>query len=138
MAAYGWIERDGLVLLSKIAPGYAGAGRWTLPGGGVDWGEHPEQTMRRELQEETGLTGTIEEQLGIGSERFEPSRFNGYTAVHAVRLIFRVSASGAPQVMEVAGSTIEVAWLPLASVRDLPIAPLVELGLELAGHAAPR
>jgi len=31
------------------------AGLWTLPGGGVLWGEHPDQTVFREMEEETGL-----------------------------------------------------------------------------------
>lgn len=138
LAAYAWIEQEGQILLAKVAPGYADAGKWTLPGGGVDWGEHPEQTLHRELHEETGLSGTIDELLGIDSELFEPSEFNGYTSVHAVRLVFRVKASGDPRVVETGGSTSDVAWLPLSNVRDLPIATLVEEALKLSESAPPR
>lgn len=42
---------DGKLLL--IRQSY-GAGRWTLPGGGIHRGETPEAAARRELQEETG------------------------------------------------------------------------------------
>ena len=47
------IEADGLVLLVRrdIEPG---RGLWGLPGGYVDWDEHPEQAMKRECEEETG------------------------------------------------------------------------------------
>lgn len=31
-------------------------GFWEFPGGGVDWGEYPEDSAIRELQEETGIT----------------------------------------------------------------------------------
>jgi len=47
------IERDGQVLLVKrdIDPG---RGLWGLPGGYVDWDEHPERALVRECLEETG------------------------------------------------------------------------------------
>ncbi len=48
------IEDRGRVLLVKrdIDPG---RGLWGLPGGFVDWDEHPEQAMIRECREEVGV-----------------------------------------------------------------------------------
>lgn len=46
------------VLLVQVNYGVA-KGKWILPGGTVDKGEHPEQTAERELFEETGLTGKV-------------------------------------------------------------------------------
>jgi ADP-ribose pyrophosphatase YjhB (NUDIX family) len=48
------IEDNGRVLLVKrdIEPG---RGLWGLPGGFVDWDEHPEQAMIRECREEVGV-----------------------------------------------------------------------------------
>lgn len=135
MATYGWIEREGLVLLTKIAPGFSGAGMWTLPGGGIDWGEHPEQSLHREVFEEAGLRGRIEDVLGIDSITFEPSEHNGYTHQHALRLIYRMSARGTPRVTEEGGSTIDAAWLPLTNVDDLPIVNLVVTARKLAEAA---
>ncbi|MCP3989414.1 MAG: NUDIX domain-containing protein [Actinomycetia bacterium] len=132
LSVYAWIERDGFVLLSKIAPGYASAGQWTLPGGDVEWGEHPEDSLHRELYEETGLKGSIGEQLGIDSAVHEPSEFNGFATLHIVRIIYRMAAEGTPQVIEIDGSSADAAWLPLSNIGDLPTVDLVSQGQSLA------
>lgn len=41
------------ILLLKT---WLGAGRWGLPGGGIDRGEYPEKAAVRELYEETGIS----------------------------------------------------------------------------------
>ena len=58
------VERDGQVLLVKrdIEPG---RGLWGLPGGYVDWDEHPERAMVRECAEETGAEVTPLELLQV-------------------------------------------------------------------------
>jgi len=40
---------------------------WELPGGGIEFGEHPSDTARREVKEETGLDVKVENLLAIGS-----------------------------------------------------------------------
>lgn len=61
---------DNRVLLVQINYGRA-KGKWILPGGTVDIGEHPEQAAQRELLEETGLTGKVTGLLGI-RHRLQP------------------------------------------------------------------
>jgi NAD+ diphosphatase len=53
-AVQGLVERDGRLLLARRAID-PGRGMWDIPGGILDEGEHPEDGLRRELREETGL-----------------------------------------------------------------------------------
>jgi 8-oxo-dGTP diphosphatase len=58
------IERAGRVLLSQRAH-EPWAGRWEVPGGFLDQGEHPEDGARREVREELGIEVELTGLLGI-------------------------------------------------------------------------
>ncbi|MFP4039224.1 MAG: NUDIX hydrolase [Desulfosudaceae bacterium] len=58
-------EVSGLLLVKrKVAPK---KGYWSLPGGFIELHELPEQAALRELEEETGLSGRIENLLGVAT-----------------------------------------------------------------------
>lgn len=58
-AAVGVIQReDGMVLLAERPLGKAWAGYWEFPGGKVEQNEIAEFALKRELQEELGITAT--------------------------------------------------------------------------------
>ncbi len=50
------IRADGAFLLTSRPPGKVYEGYWEFPGGKVEPGESVEQALRRELQEEIGVT----------------------------------------------------------------------------------
>ena len=56
VVACALIDPDGRVLLGQRPPGKAMGGLWEFPGGKVDSGETPEETLIRELREELGIT----------------------------------------------------------------------------------
>ncbi len=55
VAACALIDPDGRVLIAQRPPGKAMAGLWEFPGGKVEPGERPEETVIRELSEELGI-----------------------------------------------------------------------------------
>ena len=63
-------DGDGRVLLSRRAADPA-AGKFDLPGGFVEEGEHPADCAIRELEEEAGITISDLEPLGIWMDRYE-------------------------------------------------------------------
>src|SRR5918992_2077919 len=56
VAACALIDADGRVLLAERPAGRPMAGLWEFPGGKVENGERPEDTLIRELNEELGIT----------------------------------------------------------------------------------
>lgn len=50
------LQVDGRFLLTSRPPGKVYAGYWEFPGGKLERGENVEQALRRELQEEIGIT----------------------------------------------------------------------------------
>lgn len=54
------------VLLAKRGPTTRNAGRWNFFGGGIDDGEHPEDTALRELAEEAGMKAARDDLIYLG------------------------------------------------------------------------
>ena len=55
VAACALVDADGRVLLAQRPQGTPMAGLWEFPGGKVETGERPEETLIRELEEELGI-----------------------------------------------------------------------------------
>ncbi len=64
VAAAVFVERDGGVLLVRRAA-EPERGKWALPAGYIDYGEHPALAAIREVREETGLIVTIDRLLDV-------------------------------------------------------------------------
>ena len=55
VVACAFVDADGRVLLAQRPQGKPMAGLWEFPGGKVEAGETPEQTLVRETEEELGV-----------------------------------------------------------------------------------
>lgn len=133
VAAYA-VCRDGdRLLCCRLAPDQPSPGAWTLPGGGVDFGEHPEVAVLRELEEETGLNGRVE---GIAAVR---SRVHGGTLpdgrprkLHAIALLYRVAITGGELRDEPSGSTDRAAWRSREELAADRVVRMMRTALEIA------
>jgi 8-oxo-dGTP diphosphatase len=131
VAAYGLILRGGQILLTRLASRISTDERWHLPGGGVDHGEEPRQALVREIREETGLAAEVGETARIYSAH-RPSMWRqgrrwDYQALRIVYDAWVPVDSPEPRVVEVDGSTVDVAWHPIAEVESgaLPVTDIV-------------
>jgi len=121
LAAKALVRRDDRILLARLSGTAVEAGRWTLPGGGVDHGETPAAALARELLEETGLEPEVGALLGVHDVHFTGTAPNGrHEDFHAVDLIFAATVPPGvePRVTETGGTTDDVAWVSLAEVAD--------------------
>jgi 8-oxo-dGTP diphosphatase len=112
------------------------AGRWTLPGGGLDWGERPEAGLLRELEEETGLRATeLNGVVGVHSYARLRSAERPKDSVHMVGIVYRVGGLTGDLRPETEGSTDKCAWFTHEEARALPLTPLGEFAIPLAWPA---
>jgi 8-oxo-dGTP pyrophosphatase MutT (NUDIX family) len=130
VAVYGICEKnrnDGAsVLLVRAAPYLTVAGRWFLPGGGIDHGEEPVAALRREYGEETGLHVEVGEFLGLLSDVIG---LPDGTSLHTVRIIFAIDSFAGDLHDETNGSTDRVQWVGISQALELPLMPYVRRAL---------
>jgi ADP-ribose pyrophosphatase YjhB (NUDIX family) len=124
------------MLLCRLAPGNDAVGHWTLPGGGVEFGEDPGAAALRELEEETGLTGRIVELLGVDSAVYRFERPGGVHEMHAIRIVYRVAITGGELRDELDGSSDRSAWLSPDEISEEQLVDLVDAAQRLTRPAA--
>ncbi len=125
IAAYGVCRDDaGRILLARASPAITLQGRWFLPGGGVDHGESPTESLTREMHEESGLVVSVGPLLDVLSDvRTIPDG----TSLHTVRIIYEVTSWSGTLRPEVDGTTDAVGWFTPEEVRDMPLAHYVQI-----------
>jgi 8-oxo-dGTP diphosphatase len=144
LAAYAVCIEDGRVLLACHVPPEGEPG-WTLPGGRVEHGEDPFDTVIREVAEETGCDAVVERLLGVDSRVIPAAerRRPGPLPHQNVGIFYRVRITGGRLRPEPNGEIAESVWSPIPDVAQLRRSSLVDVGLAFArtnpatGHVAP-
>ena len=135
VAAYNVCVDDAArLLMCRLSAITERPGSWTLPGGGIDFGEHPEVGALRELSEETGLVGRIIELLTVDSLQRVYVRPGTDVAFdyHSVRIVYRTEIVGGDLRHETDESTDRAAWCTRAELDTFPLVELGRIGVELA------
>ena len=132
VGAYAWCrDPSDRLLLVHLARGLD-AGRWTMPGGGVEWGEHPDAAVLRELQEETGISEVRHVQVAaIYNHTYARTVERPYPPAHHIGIIYEVTPGTLDLEFEQDGSTDRCAWFTETQARELPLVPLAEFAVDL-------
>lgn len=117
VAACALIDADGRILLAQRPEGKSLAGLWEFPGGKVEAGESPEETLIRELEEELGIITKIPclAPLTFASHTYET--FHLLMPLYICRRY-----EGIPQGRE--GQALK--WVRSQALRDYPMPPADE------------
>ena len=125
-------DDEGRVLLARLSVIEVDVGAWTLPGGGIEFGEHPDHAVVRELEEETGLVGEIESVAGVFSHVYRASRAAGGADLHFLGILYHVRLVGGDLRDEVGGTTDAARWFSRAELDDVRLVEIARFGVDLA------
>ena len=128
VVAVALVDADGRVLVSERPAGKQLAGLWEFPGGKVEPGERPEETLIRELAEELGIT--------VAEPCLAPLTFasHAYPDFHLLMPLYVCRRwEGTPRSLE--GQALK--WVRPKALRDLAMppadAPLIPFLIDLLG-----
>jgi 8-oxo-dGTP diphosphatase len=126
------LDDAGRILLARLSALEVDVGAWTLPGGGVNFGEHPDDAAHRELEEETGLAGDLEGVAGVFSHVYIGSPFADGAELHFLGIVYRVRITAGVLRDEVDGTTDTSAWFTREEVAGLRLVELAQFAVGLA------
>ncbi|MGU3496813.1 (deoxy)nucleoside triphosphate pyrophosphohydrolase [Xanthobacteraceae bacterium A53D] len=117
VVACALVDADNRVLVAQRPEGKALAGLWEFPGGKMEPGERPEQTLIRELDEELGIT--------VKEECLAPLSFASF-AYPEFHLLMPLWICRRWDGLVTAREHTALKWLRPARLRDIPMPPADE------------
>ncbi len=117
VAACALVDPDGRVLLAQRPAGKPMAGLWEFPGGKIESGERPEQSLMRELKEELGID--------VDAACLAPLTFasHAYPDFHLLMPLY-ICRRWNGMVKALEGQNVR--WVRASRLRDYPMPPADE------------
>src|SRR6195256_984568 len=117
VAACALIDADGRVLIAERPAGKPMAGLWEFPGGKVEPGERPEQSLIRELREELGI---VVNEACLAPLTFASHAYADFHLLMPLYVCRRWEGVGAAQEAQ------RLAWVRPNRLGDYPMPPADE------------
>jgi len=117
VAACALVDADGRVLLAERPTGKPMAGLWEFPGGKVEDGERPEETLIRELNEELGI---VVKEACLAPLTFASHTYEGFHLVMPLYVCRRWEGT------VTANEGQKLAWVRPNRLREYPMPPADE------------
>lgn len=130
LGCYAVIHDEEKLLLCRLCDGLSHHGKWTLPGGGLEFGETIEEAMVREVEEETGLHVVAKDLL---SHHSRVSEFAD-KSLHIFQFLLGVEVVGGELRNEIGGSTDLVEWVSVDTIDHDNAVDIVHYALQVLGR----
>ena len=115
VSAAAIVDNNKILLIKRVKPPFANL--WAIPGGKIEFGEHPEQAVLREIKEETNLDCKFEGLKGIASEIVHNS---GKKVAHNMLYICKLKPLHTNIQMKKEG---EVKWFDINELDNIKMVP---------------
>jgi 8-oxo-dGTP diphosphatase len=122
VAACALVDADGRVLIAQRPAGKPMAGLWEFPGGKIERGERPEDTLMRELKEELGI---VVNEACLAPLTFASHAYDDFHLLMPLYVCRRWEGIVVPQEGQ------RLAWVRPNRLREYPMPPADE---PLASH----
>ncbi|MGF7050818.1 8-oxo-dGTP pyrophosphatase MutT (NUDIX family) [Paenibacillus sp. DS2015] len=130
LGVYGVLIHDNKILLIKKARG-PHTGKWDLPGGTIEFGEEPYETLRREVKEETGI-GEIKGRIRTAEsyELIYPYQENQLEEMHHIGIIYDVEIINHNYELKTDGDqedSLGARWIRLKELEEMEVTPMIKM-----------